>query len=126
MHLYIYIYIYIYIYATALCASGVTGLQTLHSDFLHSNFLQPLILGPPRSACHKVRSARPDNTPPWAGFEKHCFCHTSLLIFTFPPFEIIDFLTKTSFFQYIPANIHFFTFLQKHNMLQFKKNHDNM
>ena len=33
--IYIYIYIYMYISATALCAFGVTGLETLLADFCH-------------------------------------------------------------------------------------------
>ena len=79
IHIYIYIYKYIHISAIALCAFGVTELKTLLSHFCSPTLcLQDIIVHPQiRTGVGSRRSS-----PPWAAFEKHCFCYMSLLIFT--------------------------------------------
>ena len=79
----IYIYIYIYISATALCAFGVTGFLTLLSDFCYPVLSAFLLIGPPPNPDgHEPETPGRVPSPPWAAFEKPCFCYKSLLIYT--------------------------------------------
>ena len=72
---YIYIYICISnISATALCAFGANGFDN-QSDCMSGFSLIAL----PLIQMGMIFQISP---PPWAAFEKHCFCYMSLLIFT--------------------------------------------
>ena len=76
------IYTYM-ISATALCAFGVTGLDSFAFRLLLSDLL--LIVYNMPSPNLDGRQPGPHSrvpSPPWAALENHCFCYKSLLIFT--------------------------------------------
>ena len=109
--------------ANALRAFGVTRLSNLLSDFCYPVLSAFLFNRPPllRTGTSWIRTAG-SRPPQWALSKiiivATCHCQYSLFHSLDPSYNS----SKSQLLVYFPPNIHFFTFLQKHRILNFNEN----